>query len=235
MAMRTMILTSPPMHGNDVHALQLALYSNKFQSFGLVTGGIYNVDTAQAVYRAQYWMGYRVPTQKANDQFMRWLIGKDAITPYMRVLRAWRIKHKPTIPLRLKALDVARGLVGKPGSVVEGWYGVSDAWCAMTVCYEYVHAGSKVFKRGGYTAWVPAIVSDAKAGRNHLSVTKNPQPGDLVTYDWSGNKNGAGDHVGIVEKPSPLATIEGNAGPTVKRIDRSGELGLVLAFIHVGA
>jgi hypothetical protein len=90
-------------------------------------------------------------------------------------------------------------------------------WCAMfaTWCDQTGGHPTKSFVKGSYYAYVPYIVSDARMGYRGLSITSDPQPGDLVCYDW--DWNGEFDHIGIFErwsgKPN-FSAIEGNTGST---------------------
>lgn len=93
------------------------------------------------------------------------------------------------------------------------WYGADyQPWCAMfvTYCFDVEAPGSPSFERGQRYAYVPYVVADARAGRNGLSVTGQPMPGDLVCFDWEGD--GTPDHIGIFEHgtPSSFTSIEGN-------------------------
>ena len=94
------------------------------------------------------------------------------------------------------------------------WYGMIGPWCAMFVTWCDVNGGKPVpsFKRGVNYAYCPYIVSDAQLGKNGLSITSSPKPGDLVVYDWSWD--GVFDHVGIVKTPpdgrGTFEAIEGN-------------------------
>ena len=98
------------------------------------------------------------------------------------------------------------------------WYGVDyQPWCAIfcTYCYEIEAGGSPSFTRGSEYAYVPYIVRDARNGRNGLSVTNEPIPGDLVCFDWGGDATF--DHVGMFESwvsgaRNDFNTVEGNTG-----------------------
>jgi hypothetical protein len=110
----------------------------------------------------------------------------------------------------------------------------------MAVTRAYVEAGSKSFKKGRRYAYVPYIVNDAHHGINNLAVTKTPQPGDLVCFDWEGN--GVADHVGLFARwvdGNNFESVEGNTstsnnsnGGEVMRRNRSRSM--VRAFVHVG-
>jgi hypothetical protein len=93
------------------------------------------------------------------------------------------------------------------------WYGMVGPWCAMFCAWCYEHAGnSPSFAKGSKYAYVPYIVSDARAQRNGLRVvgTDEVTAGDLVCYDWSWD--GEFDHVGIFEgwRDNEFTAIEGN-------------------------
>ena len=94
------------------------------------------------------------------------------------------------------------------------WYGMLGPWCAMFVTWCDAHSGKPVssFKKGTHYAYCPYIVSDAQLGKNGLSITSSPKPGDIVVYDWSWD--GVFDHVGIVKTPpdgrGTFEAIEGN-------------------------
>lgn len=126
----------------------------------------------------------------------------------------------PPKPIRVKALDALRGKLGTTESPAGSnrcwastWYGFVSPWCAMAVTWAYVTSGSKTLVRGARYAYVPYIVADAKAGRNGLRVTTDPEPGDLVCYDWE--TDGTADHVGLFEgwfddSRRTFKAIEGN-------------------------
>jgi cell wall-associated NlpC family hydrolase len=75
----------------------------------------------------------------------------------------------------------------------------------MGVTRAYVEAGSKAFVRGQRYAYVPYLLQDALAGRNGVTRTFDPRPGDLVTFDWDGG--GVPDHVELVDKPPRTLTV----------------------------
>jgi len=93
------------------------------------------------------------------------------------------------------------------------WYNMIGPWCAMFCTWSDQTGGkpTKSFVKGNYYAYVPYIVSDARMGYRGLSITSDPQPGDLVCFDW--DWDGEFDHVGLFEKwttkPNFYA-IEGN-------------------------
>lgn len=246
---RTLHLTSPLMHGDDVKVLQARLKRNGFLKDP--TDGEYGVLTAQAVYRAKFWLGYRKPDQSAGRLLLDYLAGTKKTTAAMQRTAATRKRKQKAKPLRVKALANLTKHLGQKESPYGSnrvtwaslWYGVIGPWCAMSVTRAYVDAGSKAFAKGKRYAYVPYIVGDARAGRNNLTVTLHPEPGDLVCYDWQ--HDGIADHVGLFEKwiagaeGTEFHAIEGNTavgndsngGEVMRRVRRRS---LVQAFVHVG-
>lgn len=226
---RTLGLTSPHQTGDDVKALQDALKSNVFgRSFldGPADGEL-GVLTAQAIHRAEFWIGVRRPDQKTSGNLLRYLTGAKTLTLAMRARRAMRLRvAAKKKPLRIKAFEQAVTQIGwteKPaGSNLQkygAWYGMNGVpWCAIFVSWCYHFAGSTSFNpKLGRWAYCPFVVSDARAGRNGLSITTSPRRGDLVLYDW--DDDGIADHIGLFdywidEKAGTFASIEGNTSPT---------------------
>jgi cell wall-associated NlpC family hydrolase len=64
---RTLHLTHPPEHGDDVRALQ--------QLLGVAATGQYDEAAANAVYRKKLELGYLTPDHDAGDQLMSFLTG----------------------------------------------------------------------------------------------------------------------------------------------------------------
>ena len=123
--------------------------------------------------------------------------------------------------VRKAALDLAITQLGVKESPPDSnqvkytsWYGMVGPWCAMfmTWCFETNKIReSPSFVKGSRYSYVPYIVSDARAGKNGLQTTDDPQPGDLVCYDW--DFNGQYDHIGIFERwtgSGQFDAIEGN-------------------------
>jgi peptidoglycan hydrolase-like protein with peptidoglycan-binding domain len=216
--MRTLALTSPHMHGPDVLALQWLLHQRGYLKDK--ADGEYGQLTAQAVYRAKFWLGYRKPDHSAGGLLVAYLKHERKPTPGMAARAVTRRRRKAATPLRVKALANMKKHLGEKehpsGSNrmpwASEWYmGVSTAWsakhwttqtpgppwCAMAVTRAYVDAGSKAFAPGNHYAYVPFIVNDARGGFNNLAVTNHPEPGDIACYDWE--RNGVADHVGLFE------------------------------------
>jgi len=124
--------------------------------------------------------------------------------------------------LRQRILSIAQGEVGhteatnhNDGSVLKypNYFGRgSEAYCADFVSWVSTQAGKPMNQ-----PYVPTVKNDlVQSGR--WKGKSNPQPGDLVIFDW--NHDGVGDHIGIVKSVNPngtIDTIEGNtSGPNGK-------------------
>jgi hypothetical protein len=235
------------MHGEDVRELQQALNRNHYGDFlaGEVDG-VFGLYTAQAVHRAKYWLGYAEPNQTAGELLLKYLHRSIELSDAMLARRKARLAAKAAEPLRLKALARMRDFVGIHGlpNEITRWWGWPAPWCAMTVSRAYVEAGSDAFRRGVRWANVGQIVSNARLGHYGLSMTRNPQPGDLVVFNWP-NTGSYTDHVEMVVSTSPLWTIGGNTsaepggsqyngGQCCKKNRESERVaGYVRAYIHV--
>jgi hypothetical protein len=88
---------------------------------------------------------------------------------------------------------------------------------------------------------LPFVVGDAEQGRHNLTLTRDPQPGDIVVYKFGSNTF---KHIGLFEKwtdrgRGKFAAIEGNTsqasddnGGEVQRRQRDTSGGTT--FVHVG-
>lgn len=122
---------------------------------------------------------------------------------------------------RERALEAAQADVG----YVEGgnndtlygqWFGLNfNPYCAMALSYwfEVDAGGSPSFSAGSAYSYCPYMLSDAKAGRNGLSLTSSPIPGDAVLMDFQWDS--VADHVGIFESGTAqsFTTVEANTSP----------------------
>ena len=119
------------------------------------------------------------------------------------------------------------------------WYGLNGVkWCAIFVSWVYDHAGNhleKIDSANGYQS--------CQSGYNYWKrngcIVKDPQPGDIVLYDWGGD--GICDHTGIFvqwiddAKTTFLAwegnTEKGNDSDGGKVMLRERKRSLVKAFV----
>ena len=97
------------------------------------------------------------------------------------------------------------------------WFGADGVpWCAIFASYCYDIGAGAVLCRGWHgagtgprgVAYVPTLSAWLRATNRAI---EEPEPGDLVIFDWDG---GLPDHVGLVLKrtSSGVDTVEGNTG-----------------------
>lgn len=260
--MTTLHLLSPPHDGGKpVERLQKVLSGDNVWKKNFRPGKIdrqYGPGTAGAVERAKWYMGY--PKNLCDggvvgDTFFKLMSGKrklpEEYAKRQRERRAAAAAAAEKGKLRLAALKRARGEIGtkeKPAGsnrvLYSVWYGVIGPWCAMFVTWTYVLSGSKVFKRGSKWAYVPYIKSACHTPGSGVTRTVDPQPGDLVLYDW--DNDGEPDHIGEFEKwidraAGHFQAVEGNTsagnnsngGQVQERADRY--LSEVDSFVTVHA
>ena len=85
-------------------------------------------------------------------------------------------------------------------------------WCATFIWWLFKRAGAPELYFGGQkTAYVPALLTWA---RQNDMVVDEPQPGDLICFDF--NDNSKADHIGVCERwdGQYITTIDGNTGTT---------------------
>lgn len=109
------------------------------------------------------------------------------------------------------------------------WFGMDGvAWCAMFVSWCYNKA-SKPLGNLGYLKGFAGCQSGHEYFKKKGWITKKPQPGDIVLFDFNGD--GRFDHTGIYESKideDTFLSIEGNTstknqanGGMVMRRERS--------------
>ena len=106
-------------------------------------------------------------------------------------------------------LRVASSQVGNtnPAAYWKEFGSVGDQYCAEFASWAMKHAGIKE----GFGSYVPSMMNWYKERGRWTDI---PSPGDLVFYDWNGDRTP--DHIGIVESIAKMFinTIEGNTtGP----------------------
>lgn len=248
---RVLRLTSPMMRGSDVKTAQNRLKKNNFKEnyHPGDTDGIWGETCMRATKRAKFWLGY--PSKLQNGHYDKeldaYLSGETRLGAKYNDQRKNRKKAATNVPMREKALKLAITQIGVKESPrgsnrckYTQWYGFSGPWCAMFVSWCYDSSGSKSFEKGTRAAYVPWLVQTARQGAYGFAVVSNPEPGDLVCFDW--NHDGVSDHVGLFEKwtnrsAGTFKAIEGNTsvgndsnGGEVMRRDRSRSL--VQCFIR---
>lgn len=93
------------------------------------------------------------------------------------------------------------------------WYGLNGyAWCAMFVSWVFSHAGLPLphIDTDNGMSYCPSAINYFK---RENQVTYKPVAGDIVFYDWEGDKRF--DHTGIflqerASTPDTFIAIEGN-------------------------
>ncbi len=129
---------------------------------------------------------------------------------------------------------VLHGVAGDSGEIVEvaasqignvggqpywSWYGFGSRveWCACFVSWCANECG--LIKSGAVPkfSYCPTGVQWFKDAGLWRAGGEEPQPGDIVFFDWEGD--GTSDHVGIVESCDgrTVETIEGNSGDACRR------------------
>ena len=212
-------------------------YSNAFAhgtpGGGAGESGLAGVQRQAKVSPAQGWVGEKTFNLLRSVKIPRGLphageYAMDAVAQDLLV-EAWeQFKGSPSPAtngsVRAAALAEAAKWIGTKESPAGSnrvefskWYGMVGPWCAMFVTYCYEQASealgkvSSTFVRGSRYAYVPYVLNDARNGRNGLSVTTTPEPGDLVIFDW--NRDANPDHIGLFEKwvsATQFSTREGN-------------------------
>lgn len=256
--MKTLLLTSPHMKGTQVKEAQLLLKSNVFKQ-DYLQGEIdseFGPESMRACKRAKYWLGYADKNQTGTyGKFLHaQLTGHRQLSKAQKERRVARLKKAKETPLRMKALAEARkdlGMKENPANSniceISKWWKMIGPWCNMAVSQWYIMAGSKAFKRSVNWAYCPFLLSAAIRGEKGLAITRDPEPGDIVLFDWDDDK--IADHVGImtskVNDAGNFKTIEGNTaigndsngGECMERDRNVSQVVTIrgrLAFIHVG-
>jgi CHAP domain-containing protein len=249
----TLTLTTPEMKGKAVREAQRLLARNKFGKFYTEkVDGIFGEETARACKRAKYWLGYSDAALDPlyGDKLATLLDGTKKLPAEFAARRKARLKADRMKPLREKAYAEAKKHLGVQESprdsnivLFSKWYGTNGPWCAMFVTYCYVQAGAKgSFKKGAKWSYCPYILECARAGDNHLAVTRKPKRGDIVLYQF--DEDSRADHVGLferfVDRSGNFTAIEGNTGAASDSnggevMRRTRHTSQVLAFVRVGA
>lgn len=127
-----------------------------------------------------------------------------------------------TVDKLLKIANVELGVKEAPSGSNKvkyaEWYGMNGyAWCVMFVMWVFNQAGVSLPVK---TASCTVLMNYAK--KAGMWVTSGYQPGDVVIYDWGGDRSP--DHCGIVESVdwSSVVAIEGNT--TVGNDSDGGEV-----------
>lgn len=198
---QALILTTPQITGQRVRDAQWLLQGNnvfkddKLKPLATLTGrldGKYGPVTAGAAKEAKYELGYldNALDQVFGQELYEYLTGATALDKAQVDLRIKRLG----LSGKIKALNYAitqDGYKEQPfGSNRQkygAWYGFNGVpWCAIFVSYCINEALGTLDHPHWKYSYVPNIAHDAQMGLNHMSITFDPQPGDLVTYNWDG-------------------------------------------------
>lgn len=202
-----LVLTTPHIHGPRVKDAQWLLSghntfanANKPHQIQTYTGAIdgeYGPESYAATKHAKYWLGYDTATidGRFGQLIYKLLDGIEPLPAEYVTRRTQRINAAPT---KVKALNFAETQIGTKespfGSNMQkygAWYGMNGVpWCAIFVSYCLYEVGYKTLQGNLWKySYVPTIAQDAAMGRNGMSLTKDPQPGDLVSYTFRGIPN----------------------------------------------
>lgn len=220
-------LTTPLMHGQKVKDAQWLLSGhNEIKTGGpLATykdgaiDGIYGTLTAQATYRAKYWLGYATDAidRSFGQTLYELLNGSLKLNADNLRRRKQRLDSVDTGTPGSKALAEAITQIGTKESPrgsnrnpYGSWYGMNGvAWCAIFCSWCFAHSGTTRFRY----SYVPALHWDAINVRNGLCVVRSPQPGDMACYNWG---HGPDAHVEFFEKWESqgysFSAVGGNTG-----------------------
>lgn len=228
---RDLRLTSPNMRGSDVRILQ--------EKLGKVhkTDGVYGTVTASAVKDWKWRIG--LPEHQVNTTLRmgesEYLFGKQRsllmqARTKSRLKKAEAAKNRAAVARSEMVRWANLGWREYPSgsnrvpqletlSLKQGWpTNMGWPWCAFATTLSGLIAGlsaSQAGRSGKYnTLYCPAILAEARAGRNHLRVVdwSQARDGDLVLFDW--DDDGVADHIGRLNgDPDPgliVDTVEGN-------------------------
>jgi cell wall-associated NlpC family hydrolase len=214
-------------HGVAVTTLQKALKSAGFDPGS--ADGTFGPDTDAALRRFQAAKGLDVDgvTGPATWRALRGTpSGDDSFTSTGTPAPGATTTVTPPAPgasgdLRQRILSIAQSQIGtleatnrNDGAVLKYPHAFgrgSEAWCADFVSWVNTQAGNPM-----NDASCPNL-EHKLAAKGQWKGRQNPQPGDLVFFDWDGDR--VADHVGIVKsvnRNGTLTTIEGNTNTGVR-------------------
>jgi len=218
-------VTSPVTTGPEAKTAQQHLKRNVL-GIDFLEGPVdeeFGPECGRACVRAKMRIGYARAACKPvyGTTLEGYLPGAKNPTKIMQQRARERRRDRLTAARR-RALTFAKGELGKVERPAGSnktkygeWYGVNGvAWCAIFVswCFEQVDLFDGVFRPGSRWAFCPFVVNAAVAGEHGLDQVREPEPGDLVLYQFDSDANA--DHIGIFEAwqtpGSTFTAIEGN-------------------------
>lgn len=213
---RNLILTTPHMRGQRVKDCQYLL---RKRGYNVRIDGDFGSVTANACAKAKWDIGF--PERDCTQTFGPVLYGFLTETRPVpltfkarakaRRLRAIRnaknsgARVTAVLHLAFSQLGVTEWPTGSNHVKYDAWYGFVGPWCAAFVSWCCAHTAHPVHFRYSYC---PAVVDDARAGRNGLTTVSGPATDMnhlvLALYDWPGESPGEADHVGFTVPESYL-------------------------------
>ncbi len=249
-----LIVSTPHMRGDRVvKAQKLLAGHNAFHDnpspIDVYPGridGEYGPNTASATKRAKFWLGYE---DKDLDGAFGALVfnllhGDTKLSAEFAARRKKRLEQKASpSAIKKKALELAKKELNTKESPYGSnrqkygeWYGMNGVpWCAIFVSWCISHAGHP-----WKYSYVPAMVADARANKNGMSLTFKPEPGDVIAYTFGGHVDchTAFFDSWVNEAHHDFYDLGGNTGPSdfsngggVARQVRN--VGLVSHFIRI--
>ena len=219
--------------GPQVKELQRLLNDNRYRKPRrlLEVDGIMGPLTCAAVQSQKFWLGYPKEDIEpvAGELLFALLANKKPLTDDYLQRREARLqnvrdnvgKQVDADKLRVRALACAKADVGRleaPNNAIvfNTWWcrGGNDggAYCVRAGSYWYAKAGSKAVARGSRWENTDVMLADAKAGRNGLHLTDEPEPGNGFVIDFSGRSDP--DHFGLFvsdQGGGQFRSVEANA------------------------
>jgi hypothetical protein len=194
-------LVTPHMRGQKVRDAQWLLAGhNRFKDLATYKDGTidgdYGAVSAQATRRAKYWLGY--PQTALDGSFGQTIyeyLRPENWRPLPEAYRGRRDKRLAAAAASnpgARALEAARKEVGyheSPAGSNNNKFGVEYGfnrvpWCAIFESIMFKHTGTPRFR---YAA-VEAIYWDARANRNGLYIVRTPRAGDVIGYEFHGDR-----------------------------------------------
>lgn len=249
-----LILTTPLIKGDKVRDAQWLLAgNNRFKGLAVLKDAQideeYGPVTATATARAKYWVGY--PANNIDQVFGQTLY------EYLRP-RDWRplpddYRERREARLKEVAAKQTAGAKALAYAITElgneenpaysnltkygRWFGFNGVpWCAIFASYCFAHSGYLRFK----SASCQEIYYAGHFGRNGTRQVWTPRPGDLVIYNFHGDRFA---HTAFFERwIKQGVSFQDLGGNTGKRSFNAGgevargvrSVGQVTAYVRVG-